>query len=109
MTREELQQQLRKLEEMKKDAMCNHENRLCEITEQQQDSLRALNKKKFEALELINNAKREVDSVMRKANRDEQIRFKVAVMEIEYARQQLFADYKAQSDEYGARPKETEG
>ncbi len=96
MTRDELQYELRKLEEMKKDAMRQHENRLCEIAEQQQTTLHELNRKKHEALEAIANGKREADSVMRKANRDEQIRYKVACMEIENNRQQLFADYKAQ-------------
>lgn len=94
-----MQQELRKLEEMKKDAMRHHENRLCEIAEQQQDSLRELNKKKFEVMEQIANAKREVDSVMRKGNRDEQIRYKMACMAIENERQQLFADYKAQGND----------
>lgn len=96
MTREELQQEIEKLEERRKDAMRQYENDICEIAERQKDTFQELDQAKHEALSQIARARREADSVMRKANRDAKIRYKEAAMTIDNARQRLFADYKAQ-------------
>lgn len=101
MTRDELQLELRKISEMKKEAMRIHEEKLCAIAEAQQDTLCAIDRRKHDVLAEIAAARREADSVTRKANTNEQIRYKTECMDIEDKRQQLFADYKALPKESG--------
>ena len=96
MTREELQQEIEKLEERRKDAMRQYENDIYEIAERRKDTLQELDQAKHEALNQIARARREADSVMRKANRDAKVRYKEAAISIDNDRQRLFADYKAQ-------------
>ncbi len=99
MTREELQQELRKLESEKQQLLRDHETRMYEIAEQQQATLYTLGAKKRSLYAEIAAAKREADAIMRRDNRDEQIRYKTQCITIENKRQQLFADYKAQKGE----------
>lgn len=96
MTREELQQEIKKLEERRKDAMRQYENDIYEAVERKENSLRELDQAKHDALSKIAQGRREVDSVMRKASRDAKVRYKEAVIAIDNDRQRLFADYKAQ-------------
>ena len=96
MTRKELQQEIEKLEERRKDAMRQYENDIYEIAERRKDTLQELDQAKHEALNQIARARCEADSVMRKANRDAKVRYKEAAISIDNDRQRLFADYKAQ-------------
>lgn len=99
MNREELQHRLRRLEERKKGEMKRHETAISMIQERQQDALHELEKRKMEQMREMADARREVDSVMRRDCREEKVRYKVECMEIENERQALFADYKAQDSD----------
>ncbi len=99
MTREELQQKLRELEEMKEAEMRLHESNLCDINEKQREELAAVEDRKHIFMHKIAGERREIDSRMRHAVCEEQVRYKTENMRIENKRQQLFADYKAQAND----------
>lgn len=92
-----MQQKLRGLSEEKERAIREHEAKLLEIQEKQQESLQELNKKKSRMLLEIADGRRQADAAMRKALAEEKTQYKLECMRIENKRQQLFADYKAQS------------
>ncbi len=94
-----MQQKLRELEEMKEAEMRLHESNLCGITGKQREELAAVEDKKLDFMRKIAGERREIDSRMRHAVCEEQVRYKTENMRIENKRQQLFADYKAQTNE----------
>ncbi len=99
MTREELQEKLRELEERKLSAMRLHETKLTEIVEHHADTVEKLKQMKHEMLEKISSVRRVSLATMREAQRDECVRYKTINMRLDNERQQLFADYKAQGEE----------
>ncbi len=96
MTREELQQELRQLDEMKVNEVSKHITILREIEEAQRDSLAAINEEDHKFRIKMTGLRRKADSTMRKLASAEHIRHKAECIRLESTKQQLFADYKAQ-------------
>ncbi len=99
MTREELQQKLRELQTRKQNAIREHDERLLDITEAQQKTLADIADRQHVFMLGIKKDKRNCDSIMRKANMEENTRFKLEKMAIANDERQLFADYKAQGND----------
>lgn len=96
MTREELQQELRRLEERKEQEMLRHETRIAEIAEKQQQTVFQAQEQRADILMELGNVKRKANAVRVTETRDENVRYRTQCMVIENERQRLFAEYKAQ-------------
>lgn len=94
-----MQQELRWLTDQKVKAMREHEARMSEITERQQQTVFDAMEKRAEILHELASVRRKADAERIAAARDEAVRYKTECMTIENSRQQLFADYKAQKPE----------
>ncbi len=99
MTRKELQLKLRDLYARKDDAIRNHDKRLSEIAEAQNNAIAQLEDRKATFMQHWRQDKRNCDSITRKAYQDENTRFKLVKTAIANDERQLFADYKTQGYE----------
>ncbi len=101
MTREELKQEIAKLNDAKEAAMRQHEHNMYEITSKIKNDLAAVEAKKHAFMQQIANERMDmdIDTAMRHAACEEQVRYKAERMRIEDEKQQLFADYKAQAND----------
>lgn len=99
MTREELKQEIAKLNEVREATMRQHEHNMYEITSKMKNDLAVVEARKHAFMQKIAKERMDIDTAMRHAACEEQVRYKAERMRIEDEKQQLFADYKAQANE----------
>lgn len=99
MTRDELQQELRKISERKEQEIMRNECTVLQIQEQYKQVVNGLEARRCQFMQTLREERSEAEKAMRKASADERVRHRTAGLALEDLRQQLYADYKAQKPE----------
>ncbi len=101
MTRDELQLELRKINERKEEEIRKNERIQLEIQEQYKQKMHDIDIRRHNIMQTFQSERLEVERIKSKAMADERVRYRMARLTLEDERQQLFADYKAMPKESG--------